>query len=86
MRIHDRVGAHRAIHGSTPAERESNILRIEMGLPCEAVAERRGKPTAAATDVAVGRALVRLVREMSSAPRRTGRQPTWLPRSVSLER
>jgi RNA polymerase sigma-70 factor (ECF subfamily) len=46
-------------------EREAIIARIEMGLPYADIAQALGKPSAAAAHMAVSRALVRLVEEMS---------------------
>jgi len=54
-----------ALERLKPQEREAIIARIEMGLPYADVARALGKPSAAAAHMAVSRALVRLVEEMS---------------------
>ena len=51
-----------------PDDREAIVARVEMGLPYAEVAAILGKPTVAATHVAVSRALVRLAREMAVGP------------------
>jgi RNA polymerase sigma factor (sigma-70 family) len=48
-----------------PADREAIILRIELGYAYAEVADALGKPSVAAAQMAVGRALVRLAEEMS---------------------
>jgi RNA polymerase sigma factor (sigma-70 family) len=48
-----------------PDDREALILRIEMRYPYADVATALGKPSIAATQMAVSRALVRLAQEMS---------------------
>ena len=62
-----------------PEDREAIIARIEMGCPYPEVAALLGKPTIAAAQMAVSRALARLAKEMSYE-RRTLRCPTsWPP-------
>ena len=61
-----------ALQRLKPGDREAIIVRIEMGLPYADVAEALGKPSAAAAHMAVSRALVRLVEEMSSGTQRVG--------------
>ena len=48
-----------------PEERESIILRVELGYTYEELARLLGKPTAGAAHMATKRALVRLAREMT---------------------
>ncbi|MEP6917566.1 MAG: RNA polymerase sigma factor [Acidobacteriota bacterium] len=48
-----------------PEDREAIVLRVEMGCPYSEVAELLGKPSIAATHMAVSRALARLAKEMS---------------------
>lgn len=48
-----------------PDDRDALILRIEMGYPYAEVATALGKPSIAATQMTVSRALVRLAEEMS---------------------
>jgi len=48
-----------------PDDREALILRIEMGYPYAEVTAALGKPSIAATQMTVSRALVRLAEEMS---------------------
>ena len=48
-----------------PDDREAIILRIEMRYPYAEVATALGKPSVAAAQMAVSRALVRLAEEMS---------------------
>ena len=54
-----------ALERLKPGERVAIIARIEMGLPYADIAQALGKPSAAAAHMAVSRALVRLVEEMS---------------------
>ena len=54
-----------ALQRLNPGDREAIIVRIEMDLPYADVAQALGKPSAAAAHMAVSRALVRLVEEMS---------------------
>lgn len=49
-----------------PTDREAIILRIELNLPYADIATALGKPSIAATQMAVSRALVRLAEEMAS--------------------
>jgi len=56
-----------ALERLKPQDREAIIARIELGLPYADVARALGKPSAAAAHMAVSRALVRLVEEMSRA-------------------
>src|SRR5262245_7455183 len=51
------------------ADREAIVLRIELRLPYPEIAQALGKPTVAATHVAVSRALVKLAKEMSLVKR-----------------
>jgi RNA polymerase sigma factor (sigma-70 family) len=48
-----------------PEEREALILRIELRLPYAEIATALGKPSTAAAQMAVSRALVRLAQEMA---------------------
>ena len=48
-------------------DREAVIMRIELGFEYAEIMEALGKPTVAATQMAVSRALVRLAEEMSRA-------------------
>jgi len=50
-------------------DREAIVLRIELGLPYPEIAQALGKPSVAATHVAVSRALVKLAKEMSRVKR-----------------
>jgi RNA polymerase sigma-70 factor, ECF subfamily len=50
-------------------DREAIVLRIELGLPYPEIAQALGKPSVAATHVAVSRALVKLAKEMSLVKR-----------------
>ena len=59
-----------ALERLRPEDREAIIARIEMGLGYAEVAEALGKPSAAAANMAVSRALVKLAKEMAR-----GRQP-----------
>ena len=54
-----------ALERLKPRDREAIIARIEMGLSYADIAQALGKPSAAAAHMAVTRALVRLVEEMS---------------------
>ena len=54
-----------ALERLKPSDREAIIARIELGLPYAEVARALGKPSIAATHVAVSRALVKLAKEMS---------------------
>ena len=56
-----------ALERLRPDDREAIIARIEMGLPYPEVAGMLGKPSIAATHMAVSRALVRLAQEMARA-------------------
>jgi RNA polymerase sigma-70 factor (ECF subfamily) len=56
-----------ALERLKPQDREAIIARVEMGLPYADIARALGKPSAAAAHMAVSRALVRLVEEMSRA-------------------
>jgi RNA polymerase sigma factor (sigma-70 family) len=49
-----------------PGDREAIILRIELNYPYADIATALGKPSIAATQMAVSRALVRLAEEMAS--------------------
>ena len=54
-----------ALQRLRPEDREAIIARIEMGYAYAEVAEALGKPSIAATHMAVSRALMRLAKEMS---------------------
>jgi RNA polymerase sigma factor (sigma-70 family) len=54
-----------------PTEQQSIVARCEWGMSHQEVAELLGKPTAAAAQVAVHRALVRLAKEMAHERRRS---------------
>ena len=54
----------RALSSLPEDDRELILARIEMGMGYDAVAAATGKPSAEAARMAVGRALVRLAREM----------------------
>jgi RNA polymerase sigma-70 factor (ECF subfamily) len=54
-----------------PEDREAIFLRMELGGTYAELAEVLGKPTASAARLAVSRALLRLVDEMSREPRRS---------------
>jgi len=54
-----------ALQRLKPNDRDAIILRVELGCPLAEVAEALAKPSIAAAHVAVSRALVRLVKEMS---------------------
>jgi RNA polymerase sigma-70 factor (ECF subfamily) len=58
-----------ALQRLSKVDREAIVLRIELGLPYPEIAQALGKPTVAATHVAVSRALVKLAKEMSRARR-----------------
>lgn len=49
------------------SEREAIVLRVELELPYREIAQVLGKPSVEAAQMAVGRALVRLAREMGRA-------------------
>lgn len=49
-------------------DREAIVLRVEMGYTYEELASALGKPTPDAARMAVGRALLRLAREMNPGP------------------
>lgn len=49
------------------SDREAIVLRVEMELPYREIAQALGKPSVEAAQMAVGRALVRLAREMGRA-------------------
>jgi RNA polymerase sigma-70 factor (ECF subfamily) len=53
-----------------PDDREAIIARIELGYSYDEVAEALGKPSIAAAQMAVSRALVRLAKEMAHARRK----------------
>ena len=55
----------RALATLKPINREAVIARLELGFTYEEVAKLLGKPTAHAARLAVGRALTRLVNELS---------------------
>jgi RNA polymerase sigma-70 factor (ECF subfamily) len=50
-----------------PLEREMVIARLELGFTAAELAAEFGKPTAAAAQMAVSRALVRIAEEMTRA-------------------
>jgi RNA polymerase sigma-70 factor (ECF subfamily) len=54
-----------ALQRLTPQERELIIARVELEFSAAEIAEAVGKPTAAAAQMAVSRALVRLAKEMA---------------------
>jgi len=58
-----------ALHRLRESDRELVIARVELGLDYREIADLVGKPTLAATRVAVSRALVRLGMEMGHEPR-----------------
>jgi RNA polymerase sigma factor (sigma-70 family) len=58
-----------ALERLSKIDREAIVLRIELGLPYPEIAQALGKPSVAATHVAVSRALVKLAKEMSRARR-----------------
>src|SRR5262249_50416366 len=53
-----------------PEHREALIARVELGASYEQIAAALGKPSVAAARMFVGRALVRLAREMRRGRRR----------------
>jgi RNA polymerase sigma-70 factor (ECF subfamily) len=55
----------RALAALRPINREAVIARLELGFTYEEVAKLLGKPTAHAARLTVGRALARLVNELS---------------------
>jgi len=55
----------RALAALRPVDREAVIARLELGFTYEEVANLLGKPTANAARMAVERALVRLIDELS---------------------
>jgi RNA polymerase sigma-70 factor (ECF subfamily) len=57
-----------ALQRLKPSDRDAIILRVELGCPLTEVAEALGKPTPNAAYVAIRRAIVRLVKEMSRTP------------------
>ncbi len=57
----------RALQRLEAPEREAIVLRVELGLPWAEVAAATGRSSADVARVAVGRALVRLAREMDRA-------------------
>jgi RNA polymerase sigma factor (sigma-70 family) len=58
-----------ALQRLKPGDRHAIILRVELGCPLAEVADALGKRNADAARVAVSRALLRLVKEMSRRPR-----------------
>jgi RNA polymerase sigma-70 factor (ECF subfamily) len=56
-----------ALRGLNPHEQALIVLRIEMGYSHKEVADELGMPSAAASSTAVGRALLRLAKEMRRA-------------------
>ena len=60
----------RAMEALRPEDREAIIVRIELGLPYTEVAAALGKPTVAAAQMAVSRALVKLAEGMAHERRR----------------
>ena len=58
-----------ALQRLKPEDREAIVARVEMGLSWVEVAETLGKNSAAAAQMAVSRALVRLAKEMSRGAR-----------------
>ena len=54
-----------ALQRLKPSDRDAIILRVELGCSLTEVAEALGKPTPNAAYVAIRRAIVRLVKEMS---------------------
>ena len=54
-----------ALERLKPTDRDAIVLRLELGCPLAEVAEALAKPNVDAARVAVSRALVRLVKEMS---------------------
>jgi RNA polymerase sigma-70 factor (ECF subfamily) len=60
----------RAMEALRPEDREAIVVRIELGLPYTEVAAALGKPTVAAAQMAVSRALVKLAEGMAHERRR----------------
>jgi RNA polymerase sigma-70 factor (ECF subfamily) len=60
----------RALEALRPEDREAIVARIELGLPYTEVAAALGKPTVAAAQMAVSRALVKLAEGMAHDRRR----------------
>ena len=60
----------RALEALRPEDREAIVARIELGLPYTEVAAALGKPTIAAAQMAVSRALVKLAEGMAHERRR----------------
>jgi RNA polymerase sigma-70 factor (ECF subfamily) len=58
-----------ALQRLRPPDRQAIVARIEMGFAYPEVAEALGKPSIAAAQMAVSRALVKLAREMTHARR-----------------
>jgi RNA polymerase sigma factor (sigma-70 family) len=56
----------KALERLRPQDREAIILRIEMDMSYDEIADALGKPSVAAAHMAVSRALVKLAEEMSS--------------------
>ena len=62
-----------ALRELRPADRELIVARVELGLSYEEIARETGRPSAAATQMATSRALVRLAKAMG--PRGAGPGP-----------
>jgi RNA polymerase sigma-70 factor (ECF subfamily) len=60
----------RALEALRPEDREAIVVRIELGLPYTEVAAALGKPSIAAAQMAVSRALVKLAEGMAHERRR----------------
>jgi RNA polymerase sigma-70 factor (ECF subfamily) len=60
----------RALEALKPEDREAIVARIELGLPYSDVAAALGKPSVAAAQMAVSRALVRLAEGMAHERKR----------------
>ena len=60
----------RALEALRPEDREAIVARIELGLPYTEVAAALGKPTVAAAQMAVSRALVKLAEGMAHERKR----------------
>jgi RNA polymerase sigma-70 factor, ECF subfamily len=60
----------RALEALRPEDREAIVARIELGLPYTDVAAALGKPTVAAAQMAVSRALVKLAEGMAHERKR----------------
>jgi len=58
-----------ALERLKPTDREAIILRVELGLSVQEVAQALNKPSVSAAHMAISRALVRLTKEMSHGPR-----------------